>query len=407
MTTRDTNGLQIYIAEDQKEKTENLDILISPKQSKQLSEGELITSKSEDEIFGTLPGQARSSSQEIDTQTGYVVRSSSSSEGFDLKKFRIGDTNQRQGDNNNGKSKTIDSSQDEINIWGIRFILQHIYERYKDPVQYLQLVYGTQLINNIGTCIVYLIGLKFRIFILILCAVHFVLSLIVITSAINSSIKLGFKFSKQVWLQILCACASLGALSVYGFAFETPFDSMPVYLLLLFVLFFFALFAFAMIVQPNDREWSDPNYQIRFLFSRLLMAFFNATGLVLSDIALSLDLIRFFKGYVFVVGIFLLGFCMVDYLLLIFRILMPSKVTIRRHLMTILIEVVVIILTISVVYGVRKNMDDGEQGKEDSFAIIVISIATTMVNFLHHIFLVYDQCLANSVVHANLSIMRG
>eukprot|EP01025_Chloroclados_australasicus_P037342 TRINITY_DN3811_c0_g1_i2.p2 TRINITY_DN3811_c0_g1~~TRINITY_DN3811_c0_g1_i2.p2 ORF type:complete len:417 (-),score=24.66 TRINITY_DN3811_c0_g1_i2:558-1808(-) len=396
-------------------------VWINNQQQSRLTEGDIISLQSEGDDLGKLPGQAMSSEHEVEIKEGFALQSSSSSAGFDLEQFRMGNTgatqfNQKhlQGVNQFDNKDTVFSKvtsvkQEQIKICGVKFIVKYLQERYKYPIQLLQYVYGSLFVHNFMLCFVYLIGLKFHIFMLLICVIYFILSFHLITVTLNSSVKNGLKISKQDWFILFCAAMIVSYLAIYSFAFKTPFNSMPIFLLLFFVIFFASFVSYGMVGHPNERKWEDPNYQMRFLFGRVMMAFFNATGMVdvCSDIALCLDLIRYFRGYVFVIGIVLLGFCAIDYLLLIFRFLMPKKVTVRRHLFTILIELVVIILTVSVIFGVRKDMDDSVEGKKDSFAIILISIATTVVNFLHHIFLVYDQSLATSMIHANLSIMHG
>eukprot|EP01025_Chloroclados_australasicus_P023737 TRINITY_DN23992_c1_g1_i2.p1 TRINITY_DN23992_c1_g1~~TRINITY_DN23992_c1_g1_i2.p1 ORF type:complete len:422 (-),score=12.88 TRINITY_DN23992_c1_g1_i2:376-1641(-) len=386
----------------------------------QISRGNVSSSTSIAHNLVKLPGQQISTQSEIEIQEDFVTKPSSNSSEFNLNKFRIGSAGGQQVQQVGNQSqysltKQINPTQrkdtttlDEIKILNVRFKVKYLQERHKDPLTLLQYVYSFQLINNLLTFGVHLIGLKFRIFILLICIGHLVLSFYTNTVLLKQSVRNGFKFTKIELFIILCGIISVGSLAVYSFAFETPFNSMPIFLLSFFVLYFFQSFSFGMIMLPNERAWNDPNYQMRFLLSRFMFSFFVVTGLVdvFSDIALGLNLIRYFGGYVFYIGVAILSFCALDYTLLVLRVLKPNAVTINRHLITITVEVVIILLTVSVIFGVRRNLDDKE-GKEDSFVIILISISTTLVNFSHHVFLVYDQYLINSVVHANLSIMRG
>eukprot|EP01025_Chloroclados_australasicus_P016837 TRINITY_DN18603_c0_g1_i10.p3 TRINITY_DN18603_c0_g1~~TRINITY_DN18603_c0_g1_i10.p3 ORF type:complete len:165 (-),score=1.78 TRINITY_DN18603_c0_g1_i10:362-856(-) len=160
---------------------------------------------------------------------------------------------------------------------------------------------------------------------------------------------------------------------------------------------------------PNTRRWSDPDYQAHFFFSRILLAFFNVCGIidVYSDVALGLDIIRSYTyGFVFGIGILLLVLCAIDELFLVLRVLYPTKITIVRHVLTILIEVSVIAVTVCVIFGVQMDTGNTDEVKHESVVIAVISISTTVVNFLHHVFILYDYYLANSMLYSNFSILK-
>eukprot|EP01025_Chloroclados_australasicus_P062460 TRINITY_DN8206_c0_g1_i10.p3 TRINITY_DN8206_c0_g1~~TRINITY_DN8206_c0_g1_i10.p3 ORF type:complete len:228 (+),score=14.09 TRINITY_DN8206_c0_g1_i10:789-1472(+) len=224
-------------------------------------------------------------------------------------------------------------------------------------------------------------------------------------STIGNGLQLKFKQKIAAFISIGCSLY----LYIYAFGFQPPFGSLPLFLLLTFVVFFFMFLPVALLASPNIRRWDDPEYQFRFFVSRMAATFFNACGTVdvFSDIALGLDLVRYFRGFVFGMGIALFVLCFLDFMMVAQRVLTPDQVSIQTQITTIVIEALVILLTISVIFGVQNDDVNDKETKHESIVIITISIATTLVNFLHHVFLLYDQVIANSWLHSGLSLMRG
>eukprot|EP01025_Chloroclados_australasicus_P026078 TRINITY_DN2591_c0_g2_i1.p1 TRINITY_DN2591_c0_g2~~TRINITY_DN2591_c0_g2_i1.p1 ORF type:complete len:391 (+),score=11.69 TRINITY_DN2591_c0_g2_i1:211-1383(+) len=356
-----------------------------------------------------LPGQVLTTEEEC-------LQPQSSGSEFDLEQFRQGNVQKHVGypvTGEEGKHEEIEKSQfqelKEIQLFGVKFILQYLQERNKNPVLLLQCIYISHFMNTAIEIVTFYFGLKFRLFFLFFCIGQMSLLFYFYVCVCRMPISKIKKFNLKLTVILSILGITQVFLLVYGFGFQTPYDSMPIFILLMFVLHIFVYFESGLILLPNNREWKDPEYQTRYFLSRGMLAFFNSCGIVdvYSDVALGLELVRNFTGYVYGMGIALFILCAMDYILLNLRTAQPTKVTMKRHVITVGIELLVMALTASVIFGVRSDSSSSEETKQESIVIIAISISTTAVNFLHHVFLIYDQCMANSLVHSDLSVMHG
>eukprot|EP01025_Chloroclados_australasicus_P065175 TRINITY_DN8846_c0_g2_i2.p1 TRINITY_DN8846_c0_g2~~TRINITY_DN8846_c0_g2_i2.p1 ORF type:complete len:318 (+),score=11.15 TRINITY_DN8846_c0_g2_i2:265-1218(+) len=256
----------------------------------------------------TLPGQIISSHE-----GGEILQNWTSGSDFDLEQFRNPVIGVKTNDNHDAYNKEkevfqIVNEQHEITLWGVKYVLQYLYERHKYPIFLLYCIYTCLICYSIGNIVTFYIGLQFRTYLLFISILVNISAAYIVISLCQTSIKKRYKVNLKQVVAVFCQLGGSLYLQIYSFIFQIPFNSVPLFLLSFFVTNIFACTAVAMGLLPNNRRWSDPDYQTRFFLSRTMLAFFNACGAadVYSDIALGLDAVRRYdQGYVFGIGVVL------------------------------------------------------------------------------------------------------
>eukprot|EP01023_Acetabularia_acetabulum_P025508 TRINITY_DN24410_c1_g1_i1.p1 TRINITY_DN24410_c1_g1~~TRINITY_DN24410_c1_g1_i1.p1 ORF type:complete len:136 (+),score=10.90 TRINITY_DN24410_c1_g1_i1:125-532(+) len=121
------------------------------------------------------------------------------------------------------------------------------------------------------------------------------------------------------------------------------------------------------------------------------MGFFNGTAMmdVLSDFVLGVQLIIRFRNHFLYLGILLLICCCVDNLFTQRRMNLPEdKISFKEYLLVAFVEILIISLTVIVMFGVSISH---EKQDDEALFVTVISLNTTVVNFLHQLFFLYQK----------------
>eukprot|EP01025_Chloroclados_australasicus_P059846 TRINITY_DN7596_c2_g1_i2.p3 TRINITY_DN7596_c2_g1~~TRINITY_DN7596_c2_g1_i2.p3 ORF type:complete len:177 (+),score=8.45 TRINITY_DN7596_c2_g1_i2:36-533(+) len=141
----------------------------------------------------------------------------------------------------------------------------------------------------------------------------------------------------------------------------------------------------ACITLHNHLSWDDPNYQSKYFIQKFMFGVINATGFVdvLSDIALGIQIIQKYEGYLQILGISMFVLCLLDFGILNIRLFSPDKVTITMHAWAIVLEIVILVTSVLVALQLDKSNTDWE-----FVLLLVFSFVSTVVNFIHHIFVI-------------------
>eukprot|EP01024_Parvocaulis_polyphysoides_P017169 TRINITY_DN17597_c0_g1_i1.p1 TRINITY_DN17597_c0_g1~~TRINITY_DN17597_c0_g1_i1.p1 ORF type:complete len:424 (-),score=33.28 TRINITY_DN17597_c0_g1_i1:155-1318(-) len=284
----------------------------------------------------------------------------------------------------------------DINFLGIIFNIEILQERNRDPIFFLKLVTSCSILFAITLGVIFIVGFKYSKTIILVCLIIIFCSWILFIRICQKSIKNGLQLTVQIVSSLIISLICSTGLFIYSFIIKTPFNSLPIFLLASQLWLFFSCFLVALIFLPNDAPFDDINYQLRFFSTRLIMAFFNGTGAldVLSDMALGIQLIRNNSvNYLKFLSVVLFIFCLVDYFELSKRIFMPAKVRQKDYLITIVAEIFILGLTLVILSGVQKNHK--QQKNDDTLIVAIISLMTTVINFLHHLFRIFEEFFNN------------
>eukprot|EP01023_Acetabularia_acetabulum_P064490 TRINITY_DN8354_c0_g2_i3.p1 TRINITY_DN8354_c0_g2~~TRINITY_DN8354_c0_g2_i3.p1 ORF type:complete len:386 (-),score=29.09 TRINITY_DN8354_c0_g2_i3:196-1353(-) len=315
-----------------------------------------------------------------------------SSQEFDIEIFRSTDKKL----NTSGKFDEPSAKSKTIKFLGGEFIIEILQERNKNPVLVLQCVFGSALFYALSFFITFSFGLNFQILPTAITAAASFVNFWVIFDVQQLSIKNGLKKSPTLILRILFHVLCLIGLFVYAIVIKTPFNSTPLFLLAIYFAFFCRGFCFGVLLTPNFTPFDDPNYQLRFFSDRITDTFFTATGTVdvLSDIAMAQFLIwQYYQSkFLLVIGIFLLVLCAVDYVLLLKRVLHPSRNGLKVMIATVGTEILILGLTLVVL--IKFSSNQAFEIDSDSLFVTVISLSSTVVNLIHHVLIIYSLFLA-------------
>eukprot|EP01023_Acetabularia_acetabulum_P011333 TRINITY_DN15205_c0_g1_i1.p2 TRINITY_DN15205_c0_g1~~TRINITY_DN15205_c0_g1_i1.p2 ORF type:complete len:202 (+),score=12.24 TRINITY_DN15205_c0_g1_i1:44-607(+) len=186
-----------------------------------------------------------------------------------------------------------------------------------------------------------------------------------------------------------------------------PFNSQPLYLL---SLYFNLIGVFTQVeIQQNAdfTPWDHPNYQLMYFIKKSSMGFFNGTAFmdVMSDFILGIQLVIRFRNHFLILGILLLILCGADVVFLMRRShLVREKVSWKENLVVAINEIMIILLTVIVLYGISTK---GQEQDDETFFVVVISLSTTVISLLHQLFFTYQKFEANYQQDRVLDFSRG
>eukprot|EP01023_Acetabularia_acetabulum_P068402 TRINITY_DN9702_c0_g1_i2.p1 TRINITY_DN9702_c0_g1~~TRINITY_DN9702_c0_g1_i2.p1 ORF type:complete len:373 (-),score=25.61 TRINITY_DN9702_c0_g1_i2:166-1284(-) len=328
-----------------------------------------------------LPGQ-------IDSLEEDTADMSSSSDDFDVEIFRNQEQQQQQKEN---KLKRTDKKL--IKIFGFEFDIEILQERNKNPVLLLQCIFFSLLLGDFSFFILFAVGLNFSIVPLLLVTSVIVVVFFLFSNLCKQSIKNGLKLDPKNLIFVAFGAIAYSVLFVYSIFVQTPFNSLPFFLLGIYLSNIVFSICTTYTVAPNFTPFDDPNYQLRFFGPRIMAGFFNGTGAfdAISDVVLGIQLLQYPSKKLITIGVFLLILCNVDYIFVVMRALIPSKIGIRLQIFTLLNELIIMALTAVVLLDVS-NISQNQQS-EDALTVVVISISTTVVNFLHNAVLLFYTVL--------------
>eukprot|EP01025_Chloroclados_australasicus_P001626 TRINITY_DN104081_c0_g1_i1.p2 TRINITY_DN104081_c0_g1~~TRINITY_DN104081_c0_g1_i1.p2 ORF type:complete len:149 (-),score=14.57 TRINITY_DN104081_c0_g1_i1:108-509(-) len=110
---------------------------------------------------------------------------------------------------------------------------------------------------------------------------------------------------------------------------------------------------------------------------------------VLTDIVMGVELLlQNISGKLMLIAVFLLVACLVDIVFVLLKILNPDIVASWMHAVAIVIEIAILAISITVVTAISG------QDNWDLNLLVFLSLSTTVVNFLHHLFIMYDRYVA-------------
>eukprot|EP01023_Acetabularia_acetabulum_P054380 TRINITY_DN6131_c0_g1_i8.p1 TRINITY_DN6131_c0_g1~~TRINITY_DN6131_c0_g1_i8.p1 ORF type:complete len:394 (-),score=26.47 TRINITY_DN6131_c0_g1_i8:560-1741(-) len=276
---------------------------------------------------------------------------------------------------------------------GIKFYLELLQQRNKDPKILLNTLVGSIFIGCSFALYLFIYGTNFSIVPSVLITVSVSLSFIAFPLNLNSSVENGINF-KSWGCFFIALCMSFWSLAlIYCFIRVVPFGSVSIFLLYLEVQSFLACIIIFCEFVPCKISWEDEFYQTKYFMSLCLLSSLNATGLidVLSDIVLGVEIILNFSGFLQILGFSLFFLCLMDLLIVSIRIAMPQKVTIKMHVIAFVLELGILTVTLIAIFQANSNSKEVES---DLKMLIFLSVATTCINFAHHTFIVCDSFVA-------------
>eukprot|EP01025_Chloroclados_australasicus_P027305 TRINITY_DN2711_c0_g1_i1.p3 TRINITY_DN2711_c0_g1~~TRINITY_DN2711_c0_g1_i1.p3 ORF type:complete len:365 (+),score=33.07 TRINITY_DN2711_c0_g1_i1:215-1309(+) len=333
--------------------------------------------------------ELQSQSQSEDSAFQHFDGVTSSEDEFDLERFRLSKTVVPKvldpSSSTHSQQAQGNLEKEILTVLGIDFVIAYLQERNRNPILLLQVVAFCAVAGNIVTTMSSMVGTNFD---PIQCSLSTVFELTMLACPViflKKSIKNGLKYTLGETLLVVVNFASPSAMIIYSFMVKSPFDSIPLFLSTFFITALFYMMQNACTVLYNPTNKNDPEYQLKFFFKRIMLSVINATGYVdvLSDIALGIQIIQKYTGYLKVLGVFMFIFCILDFLIVNFRFAAPEKVTVGMHAWAIALEVMILAVSIlSVLQVDSKDID------WDFLLLLVFSLVSTAVNFLHHIFVI-------------------
>eukprot|EP01023_Acetabularia_acetabulum_P048568 TRINITY_DN5140_c0_g1_i7.p1 TRINITY_DN5140_c0_g1~~TRINITY_DN5140_c0_g1_i7.p1 ORF type:complete len:503 (+),score=12.84 TRINITY_DN5140_c0_g1_i7:122-1630(+) len=329
-----------------------------------------------------------------------------SSEEFDIDKYREKPTHIQK------TTKVQTTAQKKITDYryikslkfmGIEFEVEKLLERNKDPILYLKIYCGLVVIVDILTVINFVVGLNFQLIPTILTFFVCILLPIAGILVLNTSVKDGLEPNVKIGTCVFLVTSMFAGLFVYSFVVNFPFNSASLFLLATYLTVVFREIFGAFGVMPNFTSPDDPNYQLKFLGVRMLEGFFNGTGMIdsLSDLVLGLQLVQQTQHKILlVVGIILIVLCVIDHVNVLRKIFTPEKITLKQYMTVIFMEILIMAITTYVLYGIASGQLQTSTARkdnqnEDTLIVVVISLMTTLINFLHHLFRVFFMVKQN------------
>eukprot|EP01023_Acetabularia_acetabulum_P004658 TRINITY_DN11987_c0_g1_i1.p1 TRINITY_DN11987_c0_g1~~TRINITY_DN11987_c0_g1_i1.p1 ORF type:complete len:386 (+),score=6.09 TRINITY_DN11987_c0_g1_i1:507-1664(+) len=352
----------------------------------------IIKQNSSDTSCKNLPGQIVSEEDYIDTL-------SSSSNEFDVETFRNSQPIKSQ--NFVGKTKSDNINSKYLEILVFKFEIAKLQERNKNPVLFLQCIFFNALIGDFIIFVVYCVGQSYRIIPLLFSLCFIIMLFPIFVDLCQLSIKDGIKVKPRIILAIGILSIVHMFLIGYSVFVQTPFNSILLFLLGFYLNCLTQVFVTVCIVTPNPTPFDDPNYQLKFFGPRIMSAFFNGTGAMdaISDVILGIQLFQYPHKKFLIIGVVLLFLCNVDYLQVLRRLFTPYKITTGQQIFTLVIEVIVMVLTVVVLFDMQNFTQD--QSNEDDLIVVVISISTTIINFVHNLLILFYQVWFKSKTQLN------
>eukprot|EP01025_Chloroclados_australasicus_P004912 TRINITY_DN11342_c0_g1_i1.p1 TRINITY_DN11342_c0_g1~~TRINITY_DN11342_c0_g1_i1.p1 ORF type:complete len:381 (-),score=12.73 TRINITY_DN11342_c0_g1_i1:79-1221(-) len=288
---------------------------------------------------------------------------------------------------NQQKTGEYFGARNTINILGFELQLQILEERHKDPILLLKTIAFFYLCGSLCYLGTFIFGSRYDLVLSIISPLHTVFCIFFVLKQLQQSVKDGIKIRRIDLPYIIFLVSGYTTVIVYSFLVKTPFNSMPIFLLALFTVGFFFLTVIALACTKTNMPASDPHYEMKFFVKRVMVGILNCTSAmdVLSDIALGIQIIIKYHGFLRYIGIVLFLCCVLDFVIVNIRILMPEKVSIQMHAWAIVLEVLIIVTTILVAVKIKTQNADWE-----FILLLVFSFVSTMINFLHHIFIVVE-----------------
>eukprot|EP01023_Acetabularia_acetabulum_P068403 TRINITY_DN9702_c0_g1_i6.p2 TRINITY_DN9702_c0_g1~~TRINITY_DN9702_c0_g1_i6.p2 ORF type:complete len:251 (-),score=17.89 TRINITY_DN9702_c0_g1_i6:363-1115(-) len=220
-----------------------------------------------------LPGQIVSQEEDI-------INMSSSSDEFDVEIFRNSKLQQEQ--QQQAKKNIISERTDKklIKIFGFEFDIEILQERNKNPVLLLQCIFFSLLLGDFSFFILFAVGLNFSIVPLLLVTSVIVVVFFLFSNLCKQSIKNGLKLDPKNLIFVAFGAIAYSVLFVYSIFVQTPFNSLPFFLLGIYLSNIVFSICTTYTVAPNFTPFDDPNYQLRFFGPRIMAGFFQWHGSV-------------------------------------------------------------------------------------------------------------------------------
>eukprot|EP01024_Parvocaulis_polyphysoides_P071640 TRINITY_DN894_c1_g1_i4.p1 TRINITY_DN894_c1_g1~~TRINITY_DN894_c1_g1_i4.p1 ORF type:complete len:424 (-),score=20.82 TRINITY_DN894_c1_g1_i4:503-1774(-) len=334
-------------------------------------------------------------------ETEGVPHTTSSSVEFDLDLFRHGKpevgavwtmNEQNKDTAKNSGSIALYGKEERfiIHFLGLKFPMEVIKERNQIPQHVLGPVYLCYMFGFGSQLFVFSFGTQLDPISSILSVVVTILGLIAVTIVLQKSIINGIKFTKIELVFIFFGLNLFAALILHVFLKKMPFSSTAYFLIAFYFSALLQLVCIAIATTFNTDDFNDPNYLLKFYYKRFMMAILNVTGTIdaLSDIALGTRIFQNYDGFLKFLGLFLFILCSIDFLIVHVRIIDPSKVTISMHVLAVVLEIFVIMISSLAAVKMSK-----EQLSAEFISLLVVSFFTTGVNFLHHLFVIVEWYL--------------
>eukprot|EP01025_Chloroclados_australasicus_P037765 TRINITY_DN3861_c0_g4_i1.p1 TRINITY_DN3861_c0_g4~~TRINITY_DN3861_c0_g4_i1.p1 ORF type:complete len:377 (+),score=20.72 TRINITY_DN3861_c0_g4_i1:61-1191(+) len=290
-----------------------------------------------------------------------------------------------------------------INILGFELQLEYLKERHKDPILLLKTMAFFYSCGGICQLVTMVFGSGYDLVLSIVGSLHIVSISLFSLVQLQYSLKDGIKIRKRDIPYILLFISGYTTIIIYSFIVKVPFNSMPLFLLTLYAMGFFFLTLSACASVKNNIPKNDPNYQLRFFVKRAMLGILNSTSIidVLSDVALGVQIIQKYHGFLRYIGIVLFFCCLLDFLIVNIRIVTPGKVTIVMHTWAIVLEIFIIISSILAAVKIKDENVDWE-----FVLLLVFSLVSTLINFLHHIFVVVEWQLTMRQKHTPVTFVE-
>eukprot|EP01025_Chloroclados_australasicus_P033914 TRINITY_DN34687_c2_g1_i2.p1 TRINITY_DN34687_c2_g1~~TRINITY_DN34687_c2_g1_i2.p1 ORF type:complete len:396 (-),score=-0.10 TRINITY_DN34687_c2_g1_i2:39-1124(-) len=324
---------------------------------------------------------------------------SSSGDEFNLERFRLANVINKQATNNVSSQNPTPQhtsgieqldQEESITILGVSFPLQYLKERNRNHVLIFQFILICLLCASVITVLIFIPGTNFNPYQSILSVTFSLLNIVYPFAFLNRSVVNGMKYTNKDMIYFTIVILNASALILSGFVLVTPFDVLPYFLSGIFTMSVFYLTMNQIVQLPHNVDVDDPNYQLKFFVKRILFGVINATGFidVLSDIALGYEVVKKSEGILQVLGISMFVLCLMDFAIVNIRLIYPHKVTLQMHTWAIFLES--LILTVTII--VTLSFDEDNKRDWDFVLLLVFSFVSTIINFLHHIFIIVQWC---------------
>eukprot|EP01025_Chloroclados_australasicus_P037348 TRINITY_DN3811_c0_g2_i3.p1 TRINITY_DN3811_c0_g2~~TRINITY_DN3811_c0_g2_i3.p1 ORF type:complete len:375 (-),score=18.57 TRINITY_DN3811_c0_g2_i3:533-1657(-) len=329
-----------------------------------------------------------------------ISGSSSLSDEFDLDRYRSQAIKMKSVSSSSLPQipKIQDESQQNgnINVLGFELPLSYLKERHKDPIFLLKSMAVFYVCGAICQFSTNVFGSGYDPVLSIVASIHIIFVCLYTLSQLQSSIINGVKVDRKQMPFALPYVAGYTTLVIYSFLVKTPFNSMPLFLLAIFVTGFFFLTLNSCAQIKNVVPKYDPDYQMKFFAKRAMVGLLNVTGAtdVLSDIALGVQIIQKYHGFLRYIGIVLFICCLLDFVIVNIRLTSPGEVSIAMHAWAIVLETFIIITSILAAIRIKSENADWE-----FILLLVFSFVSTVINFAHHIFVIVEWRLAIGRTH--------
>eukprot|EP01025_Chloroclados_australasicus_P001884 TRINITY_DN10450_c1_g2_i1.p2 TRINITY_DN10450_c1_g2~~TRINITY_DN10450_c1_g2_i1.p2 ORF type:complete len:116 (-),score=3.01 TRINITY_DN10450_c1_g2_i1:216-563(-) len=107
-------------------------------------------------------------------------------------------------------------------------------------------------------------------------------------------------------------------------------------------------------------------------------------------------IIRNFQGNIIIYVICLFILCGVDWFVILLRVRYPTRGKLEVNITALVLEICIILVSAIIARLVGNTTDDW-----DALTLVFLSITTTVVNFLHHVFIMYEYCSNQNTSNVN------